>query len=257
MHSEPSRTSGEQAPGGARRRHVSRRLFLSLAGAGLLAGCQKERIVYVSSTPTPAPTAAPAATATPAPKPEEKPAAQPTPNRSPLQMPAPVIAPPIPGVSAQSQILPALQMRDHPYSNRLQPPERLQIPSIGLDSKIIQIGTKTDAQGHFLWETAAFAVGYHKGTALPGDAGNVVLSGHISSPREGAIFNKLPQVEPGDGIVVSTADRQYLYVVSETKVVTPDAVEVLDPTDEAIVTMLTCVPDGIYSHRLVVRAEAV
>ena len=44
-------------------------------------------------------------------------------------------------------------------------------------------------------------------------------------------------------------------MVTETKVVTPDAVEVMDPTDEAIVTMLTCVPDGIYSHRLVVRAE--
>ena len=58
-------------------------------------------------------------------------------------------------------------------------------------------------------------------------------------------------------LVVSTADRQYLYVVVETKVVTPDHVEVLDPTDQAIVTMLTYVPDGIYSHRLVVRAEAV
>jgi sortase A len=139
----------------------------------------------------------------------------------------------------------------------LQPPDRLQIPSIGLDTKVVPIGTKTDAQGHFLWETAAFAVGYHKGTALPGDVGNVVLSGHISSPHEGNVFTKLPKVEPGDGIVVSTAERQFLYVVTETKVVTPDAVEVLDPTDEAIVTMLTCVPDGIYSHRLVVRAEAV
>jgi LPXTG-site transpeptidase (sortase) family protein len=148
-------------------------------------------------------------------------------------------------------------MRPHPYTNRLQPPERVQIPSIGLDAKVVQIGTKTDAQGHLLWETAAFAVGYHKGSALPGDNGNVVLSGHISSPHEGNVFNKLPKIEPGDGIVVSTADRQYLYVVAETRVVTPDAVEVLDPTDHAILTMLTCVPDGVYSHRLVVRAEAV
>jgi sortase A len=148
-------------------------------------------------------------------------------------------------------------MRPHPYTNRLQPPERLQIPSIDLDTKVVPIGTKTDAQGHLLWETAAFAVGHHKGTALPGDTGNVVLSGHISSPHEGNVFNKLPKVQVGDGIVVGTADRQFLYTVVETKVVTPDAVEVLDPTDQAILTMLTCVPDGIYSHRLVVRAEAV
>ena len=154
-------------------------------------------------------------------------------------------------------MIPPLQMRTHSYTNRLQMPERLQIPSIDLDTKVVPVGTKTDAQGHFLWETAAFAVGHHKGSALPGESGNVVLSGHISSPREGNVFNKLPKVEEGDGIIITTAERTYLYVVTETKVVTPDAVEVLDPTDSAIVTMLTCVPDGIYSHRLVVRAEAV
>ena len=162
-----------------------------------------------------------------------------------------------PAVAAQSQVIPPLQLRTRPYTNRLQAPERLQIPTIDLDTKVVPIGTKTDDKGHILWETAAFAVGHHKGTGLPGESGNVVLSGHISSPREGAVFNKLPKVEKGDGIVVSTADRQFLYVVVETKTVTPDAVDVLDPTDQAMVTMITCVPDGIYSHRLIVRAEAV
>jgi sortase A len=245
------------------RRRVTRRDFLSLAVTSLLlAGCQKEQIVYVSApTPTPAPpvpaTAVPQPEPTPASKPEAKPAVAATPVQGPIQLPVPVVAGPGAAVSAQSQVIPPLQLRPHPYTNRLQPPDRLQIPSIGLDSKVVPVGTKTDAQGRVLWETAPFAVGHHKGSALPGESGNVVLSGHISSPREGAIFTKLPKVEPGDGIVLSTADRQYLYVVVETKVVTPDAVEVLDPTDEAIVTMLTCVPDGIYAHRLVVRAEAV
>ena len=50
---------------------------------------------------------------------------------------------------------------------------------------------------------------------------------------------------------------KFLYVVVETKTVTPDAVDVLDPTDQAMVTMITCVPDGVSSHRLIVRAEAV
>ena len=128
-------------------------------------------------------------------------------------------------------MIPPLQPRTRPYTNRLQAPERLQIPSIDLDTKVVPVGTKTDDQGHILWETAAFAVGHHKGSALPGESGNVVLSGHISSPREGAIFNKLPKVEPGDGIIVSTADRQYLYVVTRRRWSRPDAVEVLDPTD--------------------------
>ena len=92
-------------------------------------------------------------------------------------------------------MIPPLQPRTRPYTNRLQVPERLQIPSIDLDSKVVAVGTKTDDKGRLLWETAAFAVGHHKGSGLPGESGNVVLSGHISSPREGNVFNKLPQVE--------------------------------------------------------------
>lgn len=247
-------------------RRVSRRGFLGLALAGLImAGCQKQQVVYVSA-PTPttdaaapssgqtapavAPTVAPAA----APKPETKPASKPAAQGA-IQLPIPVAGGP--ALAAQSQVIPPLQPRTRPYTNRLQMPERLQIPTIDLDSKVVPVGTRTDDRGHILWETAAFAVGHHKGSGLPGENGNVVLSGHISSPREGAIFNKLPKVSEGDGIIVSTADRQFLYVVVETKTVTPDAVDVLDPTDKAMVTMITCVPDGIYSHRLIVRAEAV
>jgi LPXTG-site transpeptidase (sortase) family protein len=242
---------------------INRRTFLGLALAGLAAvACQKQQVVYVSApTPTPdapperpAPTAPPAPTAVPAAAPPmaPKPAAQ-----GPIQLPVPVAAGPAAALSAQSQVMPPIQPRTRPYTNRLEVPERLQIPTIDLDSKVVPIGTRTDDRGRILWETAAFVVGHHKGTGLPGEAGNVVLSGHISSPREGAVFNKLPQVKEGDGVVVSTSDRQYLYVVKETKTVTPDAVDVLDPTDQSVLTMITCVPDGIYSHRLIVRAEAV
>jgi sortase A len=170
-------------------------------------------------------------------------------------LPIPVAAGP--AAAAQSQVVPPIQPRTRPYTNRLEVPERLQIPTIDLDSKVVPIGTKTDDKGHILWETAAFAVGHHRGTGLPGETGNVVLSGHISSPREGAVFHNLTRVKEGDGVVVSTSGHQYLYVVTDTKTVTPDAVDVLDPTDESILTMITCVPDGIYSHRLIVRAEAV
>src|SRR5262249_55563106 len=163
--------------------------------------------------------------------------AQPTAPPAPAQRQGPVLLQaPIPGVpvgavQAQSQVMPPLPLRTRPYSNLLQPPDRLQIPSIGLDSKVVPIGTKLDPRGFVAWETAAFAVGYHRGSALLGENGNVVLSGHISSPHEGNIFNKLPKVASGDGIVVSTPDRQYLYVVADIQTVTPDHVEVLDPTD--------------------------
>lgn len=257
QHHQPSKTDTTSTIRPRVPRRFDRRAFLALAGAGLLAvGCKTERIVYVSApTPTPVPPAAAAPTSVPKPNPTQPPA--PMQRQGPINLPIPVPAAPVSAAAAQSAVIPALPPRTRPYTNRLEVPDRLQIPSIGLDSKVVPIGTKTDDRGHILWETAAFAVGHHRGTGLPGEAGNVVLSGHISSPREGNVFNKLPQVAEGDGLIISTPDRQYLYVVKETKVVTPDQVDVLDSTDQSVATLITCVPDGIYSHRLIVRAESV
>jgi LPXTG-site transpeptidase (sortase) family protein len=143
-----------------------------------------------------------------------------------------------------------------PVANAL-PARRLVIPSIGLDSKIIQLGTKLDRRGQIAWETAPFAIGQHKGLAGPGQTGNMVLSGHISSPSEGAVFHSLPDLKVGEGVIVATDERQFLYRVVNVKTVTPDQVEVLNQTPDATATLITCVPDGIYSHRLVVTARLV
>jgi LPXTG-site transpeptidase (sortase) family protein len=137
------------------------------------------------------------------------------------------------------------------------PARRVVIPTLGLDSKVIQLGTRLDRHGQLAWETAPFAVGQHKGLAGPGQNGNMVLSGHISSPNEGAVFHHLPDLKVGEGIIVGTEERQYLYRVVDTRTVTPDEVSVLDQTPDPTVTLITCVPDGIYSHRLVVTARLV
>ena len=137
------------------------------------------------------------------------------------------------------------------------PARRVVIPTIGLDSKVIQLGTTLDRHGQIAWETAPFAIGQHKGLAGPGQIGNMVLSGHISSPNEGAVFHHLPELKLGEGVVVSTEERQYLYRVIWIQTVTPDQVSVLDPSPDPTLTLITCVPDGIYSHRLVVTARLV
>jgi sortase A len=137
------------------------------------------------------------------------------------------------------------------------PARRDVIPTLGLDSKVIQLGTTLDRRGNIAWETAPFAIGQHKGLAGPGQNGNMVLSGHISSPNEGAVFHKLPELKVGEGVIVSTEERQYLYRVVEVQTVTPDQVQVLDPSPDPTLTLITCVPDKIYSHRLVVTARIV
>jgi LPXTG-site transpeptidase (sortase) family protein len=156
---------------------------------------------------------------------------------------------------AEMHVLPVLSGKP-PIAPTL-PARRIIIPTLGLDSKVIQLGTKLDRKGQLAWETAPFAVGQHKGLAGPGQNGNMVLSGHISSPNEGAIFHHLPDLKVGEGVIVSTEERQYLYRVTDVQTVTPDKVEVLNQTSDATATLITCVPDGIYSHRLVVTARLV
>jgi LPXTG-site transpeptidase (sortase) family protein len=156
---------------------------------------------------------------------------------------------------AEMHVVPVLQGK--PPITTTMPARRIVIPTIGLDSKVIQLGTKLDRKGEIAWETAPFAVGQHKGLAGPGQDGNMILSGHISSPNEGAIFHHLTELKVGEGVIVSTDERQYLYRVVEVKTVTPDQISVLDPTPDPTATLITCVPDGIYSHRLVVTAHLV
>lgn len=139
------------------------------------------------------------------------------------------------------------------------PPEHITIPAIGVDSVIVPVGIVVNKDGELEWETPKHAVGHHQGTATPGTIGNVVLSGHISSPirREGNVFNRLPEVRLGDEVVLTTPEGVYTYQVVSRRVVEPTEVSVLDPTPTPTLTLLTCYPDLIYTHRLVLRAEPV
>ena len=202
-------------------------------------------------------------------QPAAAPALEPTPGLRPIPtlvpvpaaVPEPIVAPDaLPTLTAGStdaemHVVPVLSGKP-PIAAAL-PARRLVIPTLGLDSKVIQLGTKLDRHGQLAWETAPFAVGQHKGLAGPGQNGNMVLSGHISSPNEGAVFHHLPDLKVGEGVIVGTEERQYLYRVVDVKTVTPDEVSVLDQTPDPTVTLITCVPDGIYSHRLVVTARLV
>jgi sortase A len=136
---------------------------------------------------------------------------------------------------------------------RPEQPARIVIASIALDAPVVPVGM-TVVNGTPSWETAAFAVGYYNTTALPGTRGNTVMAGHISSPlsHKGDIFRRLPGVRLGDEVAVYVGTRRLVYQVSEIKVVTPYAVQVMAPTSDATLTLLTCYPDGVYNQRLVV-----
>jgi len=120
---------------------------------------------------------------------------------------------------------------------------RLEIPRLGL-SAVIREGI----DGH----TLRIAVGHVPGTALPGESGNVVLSGHRD-----AFFRRLGRVRVNDTVRIVTRDGEFHYRVDDTQVTTPDHTEVLDPTERPTLTLITCYPFGFIGpapKRFIVRA---
>ena len=120
---------------------------------------------------------------------------------------------------------------------------RIQIPSIGVDAPVVQ------GDG---WEQLKKGVAQHIGTPDPGENGNIVLSGH--NDVFGEVFRDLDRLNPGDKVFLFTNQRQYTYVITGTQMVEPTAVEVMAPTRDARVTLISCHPYLVDIHRIVVSA---
>lgn len=103
------------------------------------------------------------------------------------------------------------------------------------------------------------------GTSLPGEVGNVFITGHSSLPqlfRPGnfkAIFANLPKVKKGDKIFVEAGEQKFEYKVEGLKIVKPDETWVINPpdTEGKYLSLMTCVPPGLYLKRLIVLAKLV
>lgn len=101
------------------------------------------------------------------------------------------------------------------------------------------------------------------GTSLPGEVGNVFISGHSSLTqfyKEGnykAVFSRLPELARGDEIIVEVMGEQYRYFVEGLKIVDPKDISVVKPPDSSgrYLTLMTCVPPGFNTKRLVVLAR--
>ena len=101
--------------------------------------------------------------------------------------------------------------------------------------------------------------GHYPGTALPGEVGNTVISGHRTT--YGAPFNDLLELRDGDAVVVETQTAWVTYRVTGREVVAPSAVEVTLPVPgrpgvrptERLLTLTTCHPEYSARERLVVH----
>jgi sortase A len=98
--------------------------------------------------------------------------------------------------------------------------------------------------------------GLFTGSPLPGQLGNVAISGHRTT--YGAPFGRLDELVKGDRIVMKTSHATFTYLVSGApKVVKPtdvDVIRTVDPT-RATLTLITCHPKWTSEKRLVISAE--
>jgi sortase A len=98
---------------------------------------------------------------------------------------------------------------------------------------------------------------------VPGQDGNVAIVGHSSNN----LFNKgkykfafvlLNRMQVGDTFMLNYNSQQYIYKIYERKIVKPNDVSVLGPTDKtATATLITCDPPGTALNRLVVIGEQI
>ena len=103
------------------------------------------------------------------------------------------------------------------------------------------------------------AAGHLEGSSLPtgGESTHAVISAHRGLPSA-SLFTDLDRLEEGDHFLLHILDDTLAYQVDQITVVEPEETQGLAVTEgEDLVTLLTCTPYGVNSHRLLVRGHRV
>ena len=126
----------------------------------------------------------------------------------------------------------------------------IEIPAIkcylgiyhGTSDAVLQIAT-----GHLEW--SSLPVG--------GESTHAVISGHRGLPSA-KLFTELDKLRPGDRFSLFILGEEYSYEVDQINIVLPEDVELMKIyPGEDYVTLVTCTPYGINTHRLLVRGTRV
>lgn len=108
-------------------------------------------------------------------------------------------------------------------------------------------------------EVLAKGVGHLYGTSLPvgGTDTHAVLTGHTGLTNA-TLFDNLTEMKQGDAIYLAVFGEKLKYEVYDTQVVLPeDTKSLLNEPGQDLLTLVTCTPYGINTHRLLVHAKRV
>lgn len=126
----------------------------------------------------------------------------------------------------------------------------VEIPKINVKLPIyhgVDDETLEDGAGHM--ESTSFPIG--------GENTHSVISAHTAYPGK-VFFNDLPKLEKGDVFFVSVLDKKLEYKVCDINIVDPNDDSLLGvQEDRDLVSLLTCYPYAVNTHRLIVTGERV
>ncbi len=144
---------------------------------------------------------------------------------------------------------------------------RIVIPKLGKSVPLVEM-TSENIEGENwkdledqIQEGLQKGVVHYPGTAIPGQIGNVFITGHSSyypwdPGKFKDVFAVLGQLEVGDEYYVYYNQKKFTYKVREKFEVNPSNVNVLQqPHDKKISTLMTCTPVGTTLRRLIIRAD--
>ncbi len=126
------------------------------------------------------------------------------------------------------------------------------IPEVGIERARVKVDSETFDD----W------LALYPGSALPGEQGNVFISGHSVLPKfydpdnYKTIFSTIHNLEQGDKIIAEVEGVEYTYVIKSKRIVDPKDVSVIKPPAEGrYLSLLTCNPPGTVLKRLIILAE--
>ena len=143
-------------------------------------------------------------------------------------------------------------------------PTRIVIPSIHVDSPIVNVNLVTSVQRDktvSTWQVARNAVGFHSSSAPLGTKGNTVMSAHNNV--WGRVFHDLVNVKRGDVIEVYVGDRLLQYKIEDKILVRQSGASELQqlenavwigPTSDERLTLVSCWPYRHPTHRVIIIA---
>lgn len=142
-------------------------------------------------------------------------------------------------------------------AEKVEPNNTLIIPKIGVSAPIMFADSKQPADIDKLLQEG---VVHYPDTAMPGERGNVFITGHSSYYwwSKGAyndVFSILNKLVVGDVIYINYNYKRYTYTVNNIIVVTPDDLSVLNQGDTNMLSLMTCTPVGTNYKRLIIQSQ--